>query len=289
MNARERMVHAMCAAVDAGDAEAFGAWFADDATYRFGNEEPLTGRTAVIAATAAAAGALPRVRHTVDQVAEVGDRLFCRFTIETETPAGAPVALPCVTVIEMAGDTVADYRVHMDIGPALGAPLGLRPAEPGAVEVARAAFEGLQRGGATGDWSGFVDVLAEDVRIMIPVPAGEQEPPEGVLVGKDVARRMFAGHHEEMVAGVVLEAKRVAANGPLVVLEARVEGALDGEVVANHFVFAFEVRDGKVASMYEYAAWTAKSPTSRWGDPAFAREAWSETLIPYTPSTLVAG
>lgn len=112
------MVRRMCAAVDAGDAEAFGAWFADDATYTFGNNETLVGRAAVVAATAGAASALPWVRHVVDQVAEVGDQLFCRFTIETEAPDGSALALPCVTVIWLDGEQIVDYRVHMDISPA---------------------------------------------------------------------------------------------------------------------------------------------------------------------------
>jgi uncharacterized protein (TIGR02246 family) len=115
------MVREMCAAVDAGDAEAFAAWFTDDATYVFGNDEPLTGRAAITAATAGAAGALPWVRHVVDQIAPVGeDQLFCRFTIETESPEGRPLALPCVTVIRLAGERVADYRVHVDLTPAVG-------------------------------------------------------------------------------------------------------------------------------------------------------------------------
>ncbi|GLY54347.1 nuclear transport factor 2 family protein [Lentzea sp. NBRC 102530] len=116
---RADMVRQMCAAVDSGDAEAFGSWFAADARYVFGNDEPLIGRDAVVAATAGAAGALPWVRHVVDQVAEVGDQLFCRFTIETEARDGKQLALPCVTVIWLSGDEIVDYRVHMDISPAL--------------------------------------------------------------------------------------------------------------------------------------------------------------------------
>ncbi|MBE1495570.1 uncharacterized protein (TIGR02246 family) [Amycolatopsis lexingtonensis] len=116
----ERMVREMCAAVDAGDAEAFASWFADDATYVFGNAEPLIGRAAITAATAGAAGALPWVRHVVDQVAVVGeDQLFCRFTIETESPAGQPLALPCVTVMWLEEERIVDYRVHLDLSPAL--------------------------------------------------------------------------------------------------------------------------------------------------------------------------
>ena len=58
------------------------------------------------------------MRHVVDQVAEVGDQLFCRFTIHTEAPDGPALALPCVTVIWLKDDQIVDYRVHMDLSPA---------------------------------------------------------------------------------------------------------------------------------------------------------------------------
>ncbi len=117
---RVAMVHAQCAAVDAGDAESFGAWFADDATYTFASNNTVVGRHSIVAATAAAANTLPWVRHVVDQIVDTGDgQLFCRFTIETEAPDGTPLALPCVTVMWLKGTQVVDYRVHMDITPAL--------------------------------------------------------------------------------------------------------------------------------------------------------------------------
>jgi ketosteroid isomerase-like protein len=159
----------------------------------------------------------------------------------------------------------------------------IAPADPAAVEVALAAFRGIQRGAATGYWGDFVDLLAEDVRIMIPVPSTEENAPEGVLRGKAFAREMFANRHVEKVRGAVLEGMRVAANGPLVVIESRVEGNLGGEDVANHFVFVFEVVEGAIAAMYEYATWTAKGPRSGWADPAFAREAFGEPQLPYAP------
>lgn len=87
----------------------------------------------------------------------------------------------------------------------------------------------------------------------------------------------------------MLEGRRLAANGPLVVVESRVEGTLDAEEVANHFVFVFEVADGQIASMYEYAAWTAKGPQSSWGDPAFARDAVAATPLPYQAGAAARG
>jgi len=155
------------------------------------------------------------------------------------------------------------------------------PVDRAAVEVAVAAFRGIQRGAATGVWDDFVELLADDVRIMIPVPASEENAPEGVLRGKDIARQMFTNRHVEKVQGAVLEGKRITANGSLVSIESRVEGNLGGELVANHFVFVFEVAGGAIASMYEYATWTAKGRRSGWGDPTFARDAFSGSVLPY--------
>ena len=118
---RDAMVTAMCAAVDRGDAQDFSSWFAEDARYRFGSAPATTGRPAVIAATEYAAASLPWVHHTVDQVAHVGDQLFCRFTISTADQSGTQVNLPCVTIIWIADDSIVDYQVVMDLAPAFAA------------------------------------------------------------------------------------------------------------------------------------------------------------------------
>src|SRR5882757_1833485 len=112
-SAREEMVRTMCAQVDSGDAGGFARWFAANATYTFANGPTLVGRDAIEAATAGATAVLPWIRHSIDQVAELGDQLFCRFTIHTETPTGTALAMPCATVIELLDDEIVDYRVHM--------------------------------------------------------------------------------------------------------------------------------------------------------------------------------
>lgn len=116
---RAQMVHTMCEQVDTGDVAGFASWFAADAHYRFGNLETIHGRAAIADATAGAVESLPWVKHVVDQVAQIDDQLFCRFTINTASPSGAVLALPCVTVIWLdPDDQIIDYRVHVDITPA---------------------------------------------------------------------------------------------------------------------------------------------------------------------------
>jgi uncharacterized protein (TIGR02246 family) len=117
----EQMVRTMCAQVDAGDADGFAAWFADDASYTFGNSDPISGPAAIRDATAGAAAAFPWLRHSVDQVAQLDDQLFCRFTIHTEAADGREVRMPCVTVIWMEHGQIVDYRVHVDLAPAFAA------------------------------------------------------------------------------------------------------------------------------------------------------------------------
>lgn len=94
--ANEEMVRTMCRQVDRGHSVGFASWFSETATYRFGNEEPLVGRAAVEAATANAVSSLPWLDHVVDQIATVGDQVFCRFAIEIEAPDQKPVSMPCV-------------------------------------------------------------------------------------------------------------------------------------------------------------------------------------------------
>jgi hypothetical protein len=52
-----------------------------------------------------------RQRRTARRaIAEIGDRLFCHFTILVMPPDGPQLALPCVTVVQPAGGLIIDYR-----------------------------------------------------------------------------------------------------------------------------------------------------------------------------------
>jgi uncharacterized protein (TIGR02246 family) len=113
------MVRELCAAADAADGARFASFFRPDATFRFGNGSPLAGRAAIAAATRATVDAIWPTRHRVDQVAEIGDQLFCRLAILVAPPGGPELELPCVTVVQLADGMIVDYRVHMDIAPAL--------------------------------------------------------------------------------------------------------------------------------------------------------------------------
>jgi len=162
------------------------------------------------------------------------------------------------------------------------ASLKVAPVDEQALDVAIEAFRGLQRGAATGDWSGFLERLTDDVRLIIPLPVSAGVTGlEGLNVGIDRARQMFRSHHEERNGIVRLDCKRIAANGPLIVFESRIEGDLADGPMASGLVFIFEIADGKVAAMYEYAITSDDtSEESPWRDITFGREAFTETALP---------
>jgi hypothetical protein len=122
LSANEAMINDLCAAADAADGQRFASFFGPDATFRFGNGELLSGRDAIAASTAATVDAIWPMRHRVEQVAEVGRQLFCRFTILVAPPDAPELELPCVTVVQLDDRLIVDYRVHMDISPALRPP-----------------------------------------------------------------------------------------------------------------------------------------------------------------------
>ena len=157
-------------------------------------------------------------------------------------------------------------------------PLQIARPDQGALDVAQRAFMTLQRCAFTGDWEPFVELLTDDVRIMWPVPGFD-----GLTVGKDRVREMIASHHQGNLKRVRLDCKRVAANGPVVMMECRVEGEMGSGPSANGLLFVFEIRGDRIAASHEYVIWTSRPDSSRWLDETFAREAFagSEPAIPF--------
>ena len=94
-SSREQMVHAMCAAVDAGDAAAFAAWFTEDATYRFGNADTLVGPGAIAEATRATGTESPADAGAsyARPVAQAAPTLASETVVAADAPAAtAPQA-----------------------------------------------------------------------------------------------------------------------------------------------------------------------------------------------------
>jgi ketosteroid isomerase-like protein len=122
-------------------------------------------------------------------------------------------------------------------------------------EVARAAFDAFTRGLATGDWSGWLALLADDFTFWFPT--GRYH---GLNEGKARAAEFFAYVTQAFgPGGLEVMLDRVTANETTAVFEFRDQGTLRGEPYRNRVAISLDVRDGKVAAYREYFGSDGKS------------------------------
>ena len=117
-------ITSVLAAIDAGEIAAATRHLCDDVTVLFGNFEPLIGAAAFTQLFAQFTCSLQAVRHEIHDIwpaANDLDVLIATLTAHYTRTDGRRVSLPCCNVFRMSGGLIAEYRVYMDISPALAA------------------------------------------------------------------------------------------------------------------------------------------------------------------------
>jgi ketosteroid isomerase-like protein len=117
----QRAITALLAAIDAGDLAAATNYLCDDVTILFGNFEPLVGTAMFTKLFEQFTTSLAAVRHEIHDVWAPNDLgvLIATMTAHYTRTDGRCVSLPCCNVFRMRGGLIAEYRVYMDISPAL--------------------------------------------------------------------------------------------------------------------------------------------------------------------------
>jgi hypothetical protein len=107
--------------VDRKDAAGFAAAFVDDAWLRFGNNEPIVGRTNIEAAIAGFFQAMQTLKHAPERTTVTGNLLFLEATVTYLRHDGKQVSVPAMTVYEMAEMTGAPRarrcNIYVDLAP----------------------------------------------------------------------------------------------------------------------------------------------------------------------------
>jgi ketosteroid isomerase-like protein len=125
MTAEERTMRKLFAAVDAGDTEIALRLMTEDIRFRFGSDEPTTGRAAFAANAAAMAGMIATMSHELLAVWTVTDpdpAVIAEMAVTYRRHDGSRLTLPCVNVFRFHDALIADYRIYMDINPVLATP-----------------------------------------------------------------------------------------------------------------------------------------------------------------------
>lgn len=124
--AAEAWARALYTKVDAKDAAGFAAVFADDGWIRFGNNDPIVGRTAIEGAIAQFFTAMVSLRHEFVRITLHDNLLFLEASVTYVRHDKGVVTVPAMTVFTMAdrgGRQVAERcNIYVDLTP-LFAPL----------------------------------------------------------------------------------------------------------------------------------------------------------------------
>ncbi len=104
-------------AVDRKSAEDYVAFLTDDASFRFGNADPVKGREAVREAVAGFFGSITGLRHTFTGKWKVEEAIILQGEVEYTRLDGGAVNLPFATINGMEGGLARRIEIYIDPGP----------------------------------------------------------------------------------------------------------------------------------------------------------------------------
>ena len=112
-----RDVAAIFAAIDAFDPDKFVAHLTPDATFRFANADPVTGRAAVKEAVAGFFSSIDGLTHHILNVYESGETAIAQIDVEYLRKDGKSVTVPNADILVFDGDLVSDWQIYIDVTP----------------------------------------------------------------------------------------------------------------------------------------------------------------------------
>ena len=107
--------------IDEMKADEYASFFAEDASFRFGNAEPIVGRQTIRDAMVVFFSTIKGLRHEVVGVWEGEWAQGAVYSVETEVTYTRTddevVSLPATSTMRMCGDLIQDWRIFADISP----------------------------------------------------------------------------------------------------------------------------------------------------------------------------
>ncbi len=112
-----RNVAAIFADIDAFDPDKFVAHLTDDVTFRFGNGEPVVGRSNVRDAVAGFFTTIAGLTHHILNVYDAGDISVAQIDVEYVRQDGKHVTVPNADILRFDGDLVSNWQIYIDLAP----------------------------------------------------------------------------------------------------------------------------------------------------------------------------
>lgn len=118
MSKQPAWVAPLFGAIDAKNTTSFLEFLSEDASFRFGNGEPITGRSNIKAAVEAFFASIRSSRHDVKSTWSTPQASACHGTVTYTRHDGGTVTLPFANAMYHQDDgKINDYLIHIDIAP----------------------------------------------------------------------------------------------------------------------------------------------------------------------------
>ena len=111
---RQEWAYELFKTIDSMDAGKFSGFFTENARFRFGNAEPVTGRDNIKEMVAGFYSSINALSHDVTEMVEQGDRLVCRGEVTYTRKDSRKVTYPFMNYYRLDGDLAADYQIYVD-------------------------------------------------------------------------------------------------------------------------------------------------------------------------------
>ena len=113
-------VGVLLSAVDTSDLSTIEALTAPDVHFRFGNADPTSTRSELLAASQAFLGSLAGIHHEIVDIWEIGDdTVVAVMDVHYRRLDGGELNLPCCNVFRVTDGLIRDYRIYMDVNPVI--------------------------------------------------------------------------------------------------------------------------------------------------------------------------
>jgi len=108
---------AMFEAADRLDVDGWCSHLSEDVHFRFGNAEPLHGRSAVREAVGQFFAGLKGLRHEILEDWTVDDKVIQQLQVTYTRPDDSQVTIPAVNILRIDGQSIGEYLIYVDLAP----------------------------------------------------------------------------------------------------------------------------------------------------------------------------
>ena len=105
--------------IDRMDTHAFASHLSEDCRLRFGNAEPVAGRSAIEAAITGFFAMIKGLSHDIVNQWDVGDTTVIESEVTYTRLDERQVTVPVVTIYRRGEELIDDYRIFIDLAPVL--------------------------------------------------------------------------------------------------------------------------------------------------------------------------